>query len=117
MGVSGLIFRGGQVLLVRRGTAPFLGRWSLPGGRVEPGETPEQAVKREVREETGLDVDVGGEAGRSPHATAYYANVVGGELRAGDDALQCEFVDLEEIVRRETTPGLVDVFRLAGLLS
>ena len=45
----------GRLLLIRRGHDPHRGLWSLPGGRVEPGESPEQAVVREVREETGLD--------------------------------------------------------------
>lgn len=116
MGVSGLILRDGRVLLVRRGKEPFLGFWSLPGGHVEPGETPEESVRREVREETGLDVIVGAEAGRSPHATAYVARVVGGELCAGDDATECEFIEPDEIFRRETTPGLPEVLRDAGLV-
>jgi 8-oxo-dGTP diphosphatase len=116
MGVSGLIFRDGKVLLVRRGKEPFRGCWSLPGGHVEPGEAPADAVRREVFEETGLDVTVGAEAGRSPHATAYFARVVGGELCAADDATDCEFVEPDEVLRRETTPGLEAVFRAAGIL-
>src|SRR5437763_11981549 len=51
--------RPGRILLVLRANDPGRGLWSLPGGRVEPGETPEQAVVREVREETGLEVSVG----------------------------------------------------------
>ena len=56
--------RGGRLLLIRRGHAPHAGSWSLPGGRVEAGETPEQAVEREVREETGLEVRAGAPVGR-----------------------------------------------------
>jgi ADP-ribose pyrophosphatase YjhB (NUDIX family) len=115
-GVSGLIVRGGKVLLIRRGKEPFKGYWSLPGGGV--------AAKREVREETGLDVDVGRVAGYREGfeplhhiVIAFHAEVVGGELCAGDDATECEFVDPAEIFTRESTPGLEDVFRDAGLIQ
>ena len=54
--VGALAQRDGHLLLIRRGTAPGLGQWSLPGGRVEQGETMAEAVVREVREETGLEV-------------------------------------------------------------
>ncbi|MFQ5552647.1 MAG: NUDIX domain-containing protein, partial [Thermoplasmata archaeon] len=55
--VAGVVFRGEKVLLVRRKVPPYEGSWSLPGGAIELGETLTQAVVREVREETGLDVD------------------------------------------------------------
>jgi 8-oxo-dGTP diphosphatase len=58
LGVGALIFRGGAILLVERGKEPLKGYWSLPGGVVEVGETLEQAIRREVREETGLEVEL-----------------------------------------------------------
>jgi 8-oxo-dGTP diphosphatase len=122
-GVSGLVVRDGKVLLIRRGKQPFLDHWSLPGGGVEPGETLREAVKREVREETGLEVEVGRVAGYREglepvyHVViAFHVDVVGGELCAGDDAAECEFVDPNELYRRHVTPGLEDVFRDAGLV-
>ncbi len=85
---------GTRVVLARRGRAPNLGAWSIPGGRVEPGETLAAAVAREALEETGLVVDVGPlveivEIIRPPHHYVildYLCAARGGELRAGDDA-------------------------------
>jgi 8-oxo-dGTP diphosphatase len=123
-GVSGLVVRDGKVLLIRRGKEPFLDHWSLPGGGVEPGETLRDAVKREVREETGLEVEVGRVAGyregfEPVHhiIIAFHVDVVGGEMCAGDDAVECEFVDPKDLYSRDVTPGLEDVFRETGLLS
>ena len=121
-GVSGLIVRDGKVLLVRRRNEPFRDHWSLPGGGVEPGERLRDAVKREVFEETGLEVDVGNVAGYREglqpfhHVViAFHCIVTGGELCAGDDAVECEFVEPTEIFDRTVTPGLADVLRDAGL--
>jgi 8-oxo-dGTP diphosphatase len=115
--VSALVIRGGEVLLVRRGKTPYLNHWSLPGGGVEPGETLEQAVRREVREETGLEISVRGVAAHRGNITVFRVEISGGELCAGDDAVECEFVEPTEIFHRTTTPGLDQVFRDAGLLD
>jgi 8-oxo-dGTP diphosphatase len=87
--------RSGRLLLVQRGHDPGKGLWSVPGGRVEPGETDEEAVIREVREETGLIVASGSLAGsvERPGLAGsilvihdYRCTVIGGYLAAGDDA-------------------------------
>jgi ADP-ribose pyrophosphatase YjhB (NUDIX family) len=83
----------GRLLLIRRGREPGKGLWSIPGGRVEAGESDQEAVVREVREETGLVVTPGPFIGSvlRPRGDAemeirdYAATVTGGELRAGDD--------------------------------
>lgn len=91
----------GLLLLVRRANEPGRGRWSLPGGRVEPGETDAEAVVREVYEETRLSVAVGPLLG-TVHRPApngvfeindYACQVVGGEPRAGDDASAVQWFD------------------------
>ena len=124
-GASGLIVRDGKVLLIRRGKEPYKDHWSLPGGGVERGERIREAVKREVLEETGLEVDVGLVAGYreeilSPGGhylvLAFHCTITGGSLSAGDDAVECAFVDPNELSTLKTTPALEDVFRDAGLL-
>lgn len=107
----------GRLLLVRRRNEPARGRWSLPGGRVEPGEDDATAVRREVLEETGLDVVVGAWVGTvqrdAPDGRVYdirdYAcALMGGRLRAGDDASAARFVDragLRELADRLDGPG------------
>lgn len=58
VGVGGIVFQGDKVLLVKRGKEPGLGKWSIPGGAVEVGETVKSAIQREIEEETGLFVEV-----------------------------------------------------------
>jgi mutator protein MutT len=116
----------GRLLLIQRGHDPHRGRWTLPGGRVEAGETTEQAVVREIREETGLDVRVGEVAGRVliPAGDLQY-DVVDfvctlvdptATPRAGDDAAAVTFADRGALERLDCTPRLVDTLRTWGLL-
>lgn len=102
----------GRLLVVRRGRAPAIGAWSLPGGRVEAGETDAQALVREVAEETGLDVTVGDLVGsvlRPPYDIRDYAcTVVAGQLRPGDDVTDARWVTLAELRALLTTDGLLE---------
>lgn len=96
--VGGLAYApDGRILLVRRANDPGRGLWSLPGGRVEPGEDDATALAREMAEETGLVVRPGalvGRVRRGRYAIAdYRCAVVGGVLRAGDDALDARWCD------------------------
>ncbi|MGI8701978.1 MAG: NUDIX hydrolase [Nocardioidaceae bacterium] len=109
----------GRLLVVRRGRPPGIGLWSIPGGRVEPGEALADAVRREVLEETGLDVDVATVAGTvlipaaSPGdsylVTDFHATVTAGSPTlpvAGDDAAEARWVSQQELVALKTTAGL-----------
>lgn len=107
----------GRVLLIQRANPPAQGRWSLPGGRVEAGESAQQAVVREVVEETGLVVEVVREVGtverEAPDDATYVirdflVRVMSGELRAGDDAVDVRWVDRAELERLPLSPGLID---------
>jgi ADP-ribose pyrophosphatase YjhB (NUDIX family) len=115
----------GRLLVVRRGREPALGRWSVPGGRVEPGEDDAAAVVRELREETGLTVRVGdlvGEVERAGLAGATYVirdyecQPAGGMLVAGDDAAEARWVTPAELLALPTSEGLVDSLREWGVL-
>jgi 8-oxo-dGTP diphosphatase len=106
----------GRLLLIKRGNEPGRGLWSLPGGRVEPGESDVEAVAREVHEETGLVVTVGELAGRVQRGrydiADYFATVVSGEVQAATDALDAVWDNPKS---RETTPGLVEALASWGV--
>jgi mutator protein MutT len=107
VGVGAVIVRDGRVVIVRRRYEPLAGRWSLPGGTLELGETLEAGVAREMQEETGLDVEVGPvievfdrillDADRRVQyhfvLVDYLCRPIGGELRAGSDVDDAVFVD------------------------
>lgn len=107
----------GRLLLVQRANDPGRGQWSLPGGRVEAGESDASAVARELHEETGLLVRAGSLAGSvsrpAPHGVFmifdYVAEVVGGELSAGDDASAAAWVDLVTFTDLDRRGLLVDL--------
>jgi ADP-ribose pyrophosphatase YjhB (NUDIX family) len=116
----------GRLLLIQRGQEPSRGLWSLPGGRVEAGETTEQAVEREVLEETGLRVRAGALVGRVsiPGDGVVYdvldlsCTLTDTEARpvAGDDAADVVFADAVTLARLPCTPLLLETLRDWGVL-
>jgi ADP-ribose pyrophosphatase YjhB (NUDIX family) len=116
----------GRLLMIQRGHDPGAGLWSIPGGRIEPGETDEQAVVRELLEETNLQVMVGTLVGsvrrEGPGGTVidirdYTATVAAGTLRAGDDAADARWVTAAEMARLEVTEGLIEALTEWGVLG
>jgi mutator protein MutT len=117
VGVGAVIVQGGQVLIVKRKYDPLAGRWSLPGGGVELGETLEDSVVREMREETGLDIEVGpvievfDRITRDSNGDVRYHFVlvdylcwpVGGELCASSDVEDARFVDPADLPQYNLT--------------
>jgi ADP-ribose pyrophosphatase YjhB (NUDIX family) len=115
----------GRLLLVRRGHEPGKGLWSIPGGKIEEGESDEDAVAREVLEETGLVVAVGRLVGsvRRPAGTAgiefdirdYAASVTSGRLIPGDDADAAAWAGPAELRTIPLTGGLLEALRSWGV--
>lgn len=124
MGVYGVVRRAGRLLLVRKGRGPLTGRWDLPGGSLEFGETPEAALRRELSEETGLAVRAarlvevwsatyaderpGHEGERWHHLGIVYEVVVDeGAVKSGadgEDSLGAAWVAVEGLREAEVTP-------------
>ncbi len=125
--MGALIFEGGSILLVERAGEPLKGYWSLPGGLVETGETIEDAVRREVREETGLLVellsrfdiferimrDAEGRAEYHYVLVDYICRVVGGAPCAGDDVSRLEWVKRPELRNYRLTEGTLGAIERA----
>jgi ADP-ribose pyrophosphatase YjhB (NUDIX family) len=113
----------GRVLLVQRGKPPGEGLWSVPGGRLEPGETLAQCLAREIREETGVVAEIGAlvcvvERIADDHHYVildYLARPIGGVLAAGSDARAARFVTDAELATLPLTEGLSPVLERARL--
>ena len=119
----------GRLLLVRRGREPGAGLWSIPGGKVEPGESRAEAVVRELAEETGLPVVVGDHVGTveraAPGGDVFvihdYRAVVAQDAdpeaaRAGDDAADVSWFTPAEVRSAACVPGLLDALAEWGVL-
>jgi len=117
VGVGAIIVCDGKILLEKRKGEPGKGKWSVPGGLVELGERAEDAVIREVKEETGLEVadpelidvvdnivrDENGEVKYHFVIIDYFVKLKGGELRAADDAEEIRWVPLDEAEKYDLT--------------
>jgi ADP-ribose pyrophosphatase YjhB (NUDIX family) len=132
---SAAIFRGARVLIAERGAGPMRGMWSLPGGKIEPGETAAAAAIREIQEETGLDVALAGlldlhEVIRRNGTgdvqlhyiiAVHYGTCMSGEPRAATDISDARFVRLDELSGYRLTDGAVafihEAHRRLGLVS
>ncbi len=130
LGVGALVFDQGRVLLVKRGTHPAKGYWSIPGGKLKRGESVVQAVEREMLEETGLRVRPGelvavyerlpSDGGGGEHYVVldYLCEAAGGLLRAGDDAAEVGWFEIGTLHSLRLTEGAAEViakgYRMAG---
>ena len=128
LAVSAAIFRDGSVLIVRRARPPAHGLYTLPGGGVELGETLEQAVIREVREETALDIepvalagyreaiarDAEGRVERHFVILPFAARWVGGEVSLNEELAEAHWLTPAALSGLETTEGLAMIVAAAG---
>ena len=127
IGVGALIFHRRRILMAQRGKEPLKGVWSLPGGALEVGESLDAGVRREVREETGLEVkparvfEIFERIMRDGHGVPeyhyvlidYICRVTGGALRAGDDVCRVEWFRERELRELEITEGTLAVIERA----
>jgi len=127
LAVSAAIFHAGRVLIVRRGTPPMQGVYTLPGGGVELGETLEQAIVREVREETGLAIepialagyrqviarDAAGKIERHFVILPFAARYLAGEIALNAELVEAAWLWPAELSGLNTTEGLADIVAAA----
>ena len=127
LAVSAAIFHAGRVLIVRRGTPPMQGVYTLPGGGVELGETLEQAIVREVREETGLAIepialagfrqviarDAAGKIERHFVILPFAARYLAGEIALNAELVEAAWLWPAELSGLNTTEGLADIVTAA----
>jgi 8-oxo-dGTP diphosphatase len=127
VGVGGVVIADGRALLIRRGNPPLEGEWSIPGGTLEAGETLIEGVRRELLEETGLDVRVGelievferifpdGTGKPKYHFVIldYLCEWVRGEARTGSDVTDVAWAEEKELEKYALTPTATRVIRKA----
>jgi len=127
VGVGGVVIAEGRTLLIRRGSAPLEGQWSIPGGTLEVGETLVEGVRRELAEETGLEVRVlelievferispDGDGKTKYHFVIldYLCERIRGNARAGSDVTDVAWATESELVRYELTPTATRVIQKA----
>jgi 8-oxo-dGTP diphosphatase len=127
VGVGGVVIRDGQVLLIRRGSEPLKGAWSIPGGTLELGETLAEGVRRELHEETGLEVRVGElieafervfpDSDRRPRyhfvILDYLCEAAGGTPRPGGDVTAVALAREGELERFQLSEAATRVIRKA----
>ncbi|HTX40088.1 MAG TPA: NUDIX hydrolase [Bryobacteraceae bacterium] len=127
VGVGAILLDGDRILMAQRGKQPLKGWWSLPGGALETGESLADAVRREVREETGLEIEPLGvleiferimrDAEGIPEyhyvLIDYVCRITGGQLAAGDDVCQVEWVRRRDLPKRQITEGTLGVIEKA----
>ena len=117
-----------EILLIKRGKPPNYGRWMVPGGALEWGETLEEAALREVREETGIEIEIEtfvelieaiipGEAGYHFVIMDYLARAIGGDLKADSDALEAAWVGVDSLSGYDLTEELQAVIEKARRIS
>jgi ADP-ribose pyrophosphatase YjhB (NUDIX family) len=125
LGSAVLVQDGDTILMGRRAKEPNKGLWVIPGGKIEPFETIAEAGRRELREETGLDVVVGEQLGvfeivnpPDEHRVIVYSWgwAAGGHLRAASDVSELKFVTRDELARLPVSEFVRGVLRIAGLL-
>ncbi len=126
LAVGAVVVDHDRLLMVRRAHAPHAGTWSVPGGRVEHGESLLEAVTRELREETGLEGVCGPLLGWAEGISAeghyvvldFEVTLVGDDQpTAGDDAAEAVWVELHEVAERDLAEGLAELLHEKGIIS
>ena len=128
--VGAVVFKEGKILAIKRGQEPSKGLWSIPGGRIELGETAYEAAQREVREECSIEVEIErvldsanniirDEDGRIKYHFVIIdmlARYVSGEIKAQTDAEECRWVTPQELTKLDLTPILREMLTRQKLI-